>query len=119
MVTTDLPERKSDFRTGAKAAIGVTIPVSILAAALLTSLFFRRRKKRFGEDPTTREYRKPELEASNSKRNQGHGAARAELSTVEGAKELGKGIPHELAVPLVAHELDVTIHDSGKDNAGA
>ncbi|KAF2230645.1 hypothetical protein EV356DRAFT_519520 [Viridothelium virens] len=108
-VAPNSPQHEGNLRPGTEAAIGVAIAVLILAVvALLMSLLRRRRKGRLGEYQTFGEYRKPELEASNRKGNPAYGGERVELPATEEAKELGKGMPHELAAPLAVHELEAT-----------
>ena len=86
--------------TGVKAAIGVVVPVAVLAAiGLLFGLVLRRRRRRRPGSADLPQYRdKPELDASNT-------AKPKELSSANRVHELGSEYLHELAAPNAIHEL--------------
>lgn len=118
---TSTPQPSGSLSTGAKAAVGVVVPVLILlAAALLASLLFRRRKRRLGKKEPSTEYDKPELDStsimvSTADFDQSTGldeADKVEMGAAERVRELGIGLPHELAAPTVVHELEGSGHES-------
>ena len=94
---------------GAQAAIGTTITVSVIfAASILLSLVFRRRKRaRLNVSGSSRDYRKPGLDASTTKRNTLNAGQVAELSPDLSGRELEAPIPpQELAAPTALLELE-------------
>ena len=67
------------------------------------------------------EYRKAELDASDATKSGGDGSQTTELSgaseiaelyAADTPREVGDGIPHELAAPTFVHELETFEHGS-------
>ncbi|KAI9690109.1 MAG: hypothetical protein M1820_010014 [Bogoriella megaspora] len=109
-LTTPTPAKRS-LSSGAKAAIGTTVPLVILISAAILVILLRRRR-----NANRRSYYqgKPELDASNStKAFFVSPAVPAELSALdqphelepEERQELEPEERHELAAPVYLHEL--------------
>ena len=93
----------SGLSTGSKAAIGVVVPLAVLAlAAAIVFTVLRRRRQR---KAAPAEYPgKPELDATQNQKSDGTNLL--ELATSERLHEAGSNVQHELPVPYAVHELN-------------
>ena len=114
-VAVPLPAR-GGLSTDGKVAIGVLVPVVILALVAVLTVVFRRRKQRLGRKNSTEtpHYQdKPELDASSASKTDFVGSVGpAELSEPFRPQELEPQVRHELAAPDFTHELDSSARKS-------
>ena len=108
--STGSPQSHHGLTTGAKIAIGVVVPLVLFGIAIVVAiLVFLRRKRKFKNVPLPPHHDKPELDASipvtNARMGNLLGVERSEMEATDELTETSRGLPHELPVPTVFHEL--------------
>ena len=98
---------------GAKAAIGVVVPVVVLiVAAILIAWLLKRRKQKVRRIPQPEYQDKPELDATNLSQPTFEQSQPIEMSASNKPVEIGEDVVHELPAPNTVQELENLVPSS-------